>query len=123
MGQFTDWAAEAKREDAEYRSAVASLSPADREAWAEVEAENEWFDGESAIANGALQRWLAGRTQPQTEKCRRCAGTGQFITYVENGVPKGPGGICFRCNGKGFQTKADSKRNWGYDNFYRRIDF
>jgi hypothetical protein len=48
-------------------------------------------------------------------KCRRCAGTGQFITYVENGKPKGPGGICFRCGGKGYHTQQDRKRNNGYD--------
>lgn len=49
--------------------------------------------------------------------CRRCAGTGRFITYVENGVPKGPGGPCYRCNGKGVQTLADHHRNYGFDNF------
>jgi len=50
-------------------------------------------------------------------KCRRCAGTGQFITYVENGVPKGPGGECFRCGGKRYQDEADRRRNYGHDNF------
>jgi hypothetical protein len=35
--------------------------------------------------------------------CRRCVGTGQFITGTVNGVPTGPGGICFRCAGKGRQ--------------------
>jgi hypothetical protein len=34
--------------------------------------------------------------------CRRCAGTGKFITHTVNGQPKGPGGDCFRCNGKSF---------------------
>jgi DnaJ-class molecular chaperone len=57
------------------------------------------------------------------ERCRRCAGTGKFITYVENGVPKGPGGPCYRCNGKGYLTTRDERRNWGYDNFYRRVDY
>ncbi len=50
-----------------------------------------------------------------TIKCGRCAGTGQFVTMVENGVPKGPGGICFRCEGKGVQNHADAKRNMYYD--------
>jgi len=49
------------------------------------------------------------------ETCRRCAGTGAFITRIENGKPKGPGGICFRCAGKGYQTDADHKRNDYYD--------
>lgn len=47
--------------------------------------------------------------------CSRCAGTGQFITYVENNVPKGPGGICFRCEGKGVQTRRDYARNIYHD--------
>ncbi len=47
--------------------------------------------------------------------CNRCARTGQFITYTENGKPKGPGGICFRCDGKGHHTQADRRRNYGWD--------
>ncbi|KKN32082.1 hypothetical protein LCGC14_0817370 [marine sediment metagenome] len=47
--------------------------------------------------------------------CGRCATTGHFITYVENGKPRGPGGICFRCEGKGFHTLADRKRNLYHD--------
>ena len=43
--------------------------------------------------------------------CGRCSQTGQFITYIENNVPKGPGGICFRCGGKGFHNLDDRKRN------------
>ncbi len=49
--------------------------------------------------------------------CGRCAGTGAFVTYVLNGKPKGPGGDCFRCDGKGYHTRADRKRNWGYDRY------
>jgi hypothetical protein len=52
--------------------------------------------------------------------CRRCAGTGQFITYVENGRPRGPGGRCYRCGGTGTQDAADGKRNAAYDNFHMR---
>ena len=52
--------------------------------------------------------------------CRRCARTGRFITMVLNGVPTGPGGICFRCGGKGYHTQADRKRNLGYDTIGRR---
>lgn len=50
-----------------------------------------------------------------TFHCGRCAGTGAFITYVENGVPKGPGGICFRCQGKSRHTQEDRKRNRYHD--------
>ena len=49
------------------------------------------------------------------DHCDRCAGTGKFITGNHNGVPTGPGGICFRCNGKGWQSKSDHRRNDYYD--------
>lgn len=47
-------------------------------------------------------------------RCGRCAGTGAFVTGSLNGKPTGPGGHCYRCNGKGFHTFADRKRNYGY---------
>jgi len=47
--------------------------------------------------------------------CGRCAGTGQFITGTLNGKPTGPGGDCFRCNGRGKHTQADRKRNAYHD--------
>ena len=48
-------------------------------------------------------------------KCGRCAGTGRFITGNLNGKPVGPGGHCFRCNGKGHHDQTDRKRNDYYD--------
>lgn len=45
-------------------------------------------------------------------RCSRCAGTGQFVTMVVNGRPTGPGGKCFRCEGKGHQTARDAHRNY-----------
>lgn len=50
-----------------------------------------------------------------TFKCRRCSGTGKFVTYIENGQPRGPGGDCFRCMGRGYQNDADARRNYGAD--------
>jgi hypothetical protein len=47
--------------------------------------------------------------------CGRCAGTGQFVTMVVNGKPTGPGGECYRCQGKGYQTPEDEKRNDAFD--------
>lgn len=52
--------------------------------------------------------------------CRRCAGTGEFVTMVVNGVPTGPGGLCYRCRGKGWQTNDDRRRNRAYDMYGRR---
>lgn len=81
-------------------------------------------DAMSAIA--ALADKISGEKMPTPEQwvlaantvrliCRRCGGTGQFITYVLNGVGKGPGGDCFRCAGKGVQTAADAHRNIHFD--------
>lgn len=70
-----------------------------------------------SIANAEIAALHGGQVLIERAKCRRCAGTGQFITYMENGVPKGPGGPCFRCGGKGFQTVADRRRNYGHDNY------
>ena len=47
--------------------------------------------------------------------CDRCARTGNFITMSVNGKPTGPGGICFRCNGKGFHHQKDRRRNAARD--------
>lgn len=47
--------------------------------------------------------------------CRRCAQTGRFITGSLNGQPTGPGGICYRCEGKGWQDDSDARRNYGAD--------
>ncbi len=81
------------------------------------EAEYDEYAAAAFIASKQGYRGEVG----ENGKCRRCAGTGQFITYVENGVPKGPGGICFRCGGKGVQTEDDQRRNWGYDMFGVRL--
>lgn len=59
--------------------------------------------------------WDTDKETEGTHRCGRCAGTGMFITYVENGVPRGPGGVCFRCGGKGAHTQADRKRNYWFD--------
>jgi len=54
-------------------------------------------------------------SRDKEEHCGRCAGTGQFITGITNNVPTGPGGVCFRCGGKGYQTEKDRRRNDYYD--------
>ena len=39
--------------------------------------------------------------------CGRCAQTGSY--------QKGKGGMCYRCEGKGYQDLTDAKRNYTYD--------
>lgn len=55
-------------------------------------------------------------------KCERCNGTG-IATWggTINGKPV-HSGKCFRCQGKGYQSEADKRRNYGYDNFYMRVN-
>ena len=50
-------------------------------------------------------------------KCSACHGSGIYhgAGRVENGKFVGFKGPCFRCGGKGTQTEADKRRNWGYD--------
>jgi hypothetical protein len=86
---------------------------------ATVEARMQEIEAEGDRAQTV--RESAPEARPDRVRCDRCAGTGQFITRVENGRPTGPGGECYRCGGKGYQTVADSRRNYGYDNFYARV--
>lgn len=50
--------------------------------------------------------------------CRRCCGTGRFVTGTLNGQPTGPGGDCYRCGGRGSQDAADGARNRTHDAAY-----
>lgn len=70
------------------------------------------LDNGADFHESAYYLWAAKRV---SFPCERCAGTGQFITGTVNGKPTGPGGMCFRCKGKGRQTDADRRRNYGYD--------
>jgi len=74
---------------------------------------------ENTVASPTPQQWVMA-ARKVTFACRRCGGTGKFVTMVENGQPKGPGGPCYRCNGKGYRDDRDERRNYGYDVFYRR---
>lgn len=56
-----------------------------------------------------------------TVRCHDCRGTGVYCWgAVVNGKPTHTG-PCFRCCGKGRQGQEDFKRNWGYDNFHRKV--
>lgn len=72
----------------------------------------------SAIAGegASPERWVAAAHRAVVG-CRRCGGTGRFITGSLNGQPVGPGGPCFRCDGKGMQNAEDGRRNFGYDRY------
>lgn len=77
----------------------------------------------AAVADRVLRDYVddVDRDHPGRHFCRRCAGTGRFITRMENGQPKGPGGTCFRCGGKGYHDQADRRRN-DYRDRHQRVD-
>lgn len=99
-----------------------ALRQAWRDAWRGLT-----YDYSPEEIRAAVAAILAGNASPEPIahvrairavrlRCGRCAGTGRFVTYVENGIPKGPGGICFRCQGRGWQTFEDGHRNRTRDN-------
>ena len=49
-----------------------------------------------------------------TVKCTRCACGTYYWGGTVNGIPRFSG-ECFRCDGKGYQTMSDFRRNRGYD--------
>lgn len=55
-------------------------------------------------------------TTREAIECPKCYGSGIYYGHgrVENGVFIGFQGECYACAGKGFQTPADQRRNWGY---------
>ena len=60
------------------------------------------------------------------EGCKRCDGCrGDGVYYgagaVVNGHFVGFKGTCYRCNGKGYQTPKDERRNAYYDRHCRRL--
>lgn len=59
----------------------------------------------------------------QRTKCDKCNGSGAFHFggAVVNGVFQGRTGVCFACQGKGYQTSKDQKRNAFYWNRVARV--
>lgn len=56
-------------------------------------------------------------------KCGHCQGTGIYRWGASiNGVMT-HSGDCYRCQGKGWQSDDDRRRNWGYDNHAIRRAF
>jgi len=71
----------------------------------------------TAGENPTPERWVEA-VETLRMPCRRCAGTGAFVTMVLNGRPTGPGGVCYRCEGKGEQDFMDGRRNRYHDRHY-----
>ena len=90
--------------------------------WAEESGTNNIYDSTYELLDIADRPSSAAETQDIDASvegdvaCGRCAGTGRYITAIENGKPVGPGGSCYRCAGKGHHTHADRARNLHHDN-------
>jgi len=55
-------------------------------------------------------------TKPSNKFYQGCGGTGVYWKAHINGVCRC--GLCFRCRGKGWLTKADYERNMDYDKIH-----
>lgn len=89
----------------------------------------EWMAAVTALAMKASggaeptpEQWVAAAKAAKVS-CWNCSGKGIYYGrgYVENGVFKGTTGPCYRCGGTGKQGQDDFTRNWGYDNYHRRV--
>lgn len=63
-----------------------------------------------------LLKPVVGHVTKHEEKCERCRGTGVYGWGASVNGKMEHSGPCFRCEGKGFQTAEDVRRNDYYDN-------
>lgn len=98
---------------AEYKL-VRSLTPLTREAFDQA-AREIVLRGARGLEPEVWVKAARSIASQITIPCGRCGGTGRFVTGMVNGKLTGPGGACFRCEGKGHQTAEDRERNYWYD--------
>ena len=81
----------------------------------------EGIDEGILVPTHSFAAWLA---EHNYGACK-CNGSGTYWVRAEGFETHGKYVIerCFGCNGKGYQDRDDQKRNWGYWNFYARIDY
>ena len=59
---------------------------------------------------------LEAKAIRRANQCPKCSGTGLYGGHHWKAPhPGAVQGECFRCKGKGFQTRSDVKRNQAYD--------
>lgn len=94
-------------DNAEFDSMVAGFQPANAEMWVK-------------FARLIAKAKPEAKAEKKAERapCGRCAQTGKYITGTVNGKPVGPGGDCYRCAGKGYQTREDEQRNETHDRHF-----
>lgn len=57
------------------------------------------------------------KSSSKTIKCDRCGGSGQVLLHINDKTGAKKYGTCFRCQGKGNQTRSDFYRNDKHDRF------
>lgn len=93
-----------------------ALQDAEREMWDTIVDGGEMLP--AAVHNGTEGDWAPIKDRPEgTVECDGCRGDGVHYGRgaVVNGKFVGFTGVCFRCGGKGHQTKSDVARNRTYD--------
>ena len=72
------------------------------------------FKGGKSFTVATTRAVAAVVPQPARVKCDRCHGTGTYTWGgTVNGIPAHQG-VCYHCEGKGYQTPADVKRCKNY---------
>ena len=74
-----------------------------------------WISGARAACFWAMKLELANIPDDHVEECGDCAGSGVYW------LSRSTNGPCYRCQGKGNQTKQDQCRNRWYDAIGRRL--
>ncbi len=74
-----------------------------------------YIAGAKAAFYWGLKTELAAIPEDAREECSGCAGDGRYWFSATNSGP------CYRCEGKGTESKRDQCRNRWYDALYRRV--
>lgn len=89
-----------------------ALQDAEREMWDTISSGDAFLP-----ASGGVEIEAPKQRPEGTEDCDGCNGSGVYYGRgaVVNGKFVGFTGTCYRCGGKGHQTKSDLGRNRTYD--------
>jgi len=80
----------------------------------EFEAQARKFLAEAGVeaAAATVADWVKAAMRVR-HGCTKCRETGTYVWGLRGEY----NGVCYRCEGKGWQHDADRRRNWGYDNY------
>jgi hypothetical protein len=69
----------------------------------------------------SFAKWTVDQQMPT---CAKCCGTGVWAQKTARTQIDGSTTplVCYACQGKGYESEADQRRNWGYHMFYYRLN-